>query len=313
MYLRHSGTRAEIQSPAKLNLFLEVIRRRADGFHEITTFMTTVGLFDTLVFQAVPKQAADGELSLSCDWASGYKAFDSARESQSESLTGDLPSGEDNIVTAAVERLRQRAGISQGATIRLCKRIPSAAGLGGASGNAAAALLAANVVWNVGYSREQLAELGAEIGSDVPFFFARSGMAICRGRGELIEPVARTGRMHVVVVRPPLGLSTPAVYRECQPTTKHAEVDNLIERLRAGCSKIRPAMKNDLAEPAERLAPELRSIRRVFERLDCVAHQMSGSGTSYFGICRSARHAGRVASQLRSAGVGYVARAVAPA
>ncbi len=112
--------------------------------------------------------------------------------------------------------LRDRAGIRAGARLRLLKRIPATAGLGGGSSDAAAALLAGNVGWNLNWSRERLMELAAELGSDVPFFLA-GGAAICRGRGEVVAPVGRLGTLFGVVVRPPVGLSTARVYGHCRP------------------------------------------------------------------------------------------------
>ena len=122
-----------------------------------------------------------------------------------------MPEGPDNLVVRAVELVRRRAGVRRGAKLLLVKRIPAAAGLGGGSSDAAAALVAANEGWRLGRSRDELADWAAELGSDVPFFLA-GGPAICRGRGERVEPVAGLGALDFVVVRPPEGLSTAAVY-----------------------------------------------------------------------------------------------------
>jgi 4-diphosphocytidyl-2-C-methyl-D-erythritol kinase len=116
----------------------------------------------------------------------------------------------------AVELLRRRACITAGARLHLVKRIPVAAGLGGGSSDAAAALVAANLGWDLGWSGDELAELGSQLGSDVPFFLGR-GTAICRGRGEHVVPIAGFGRQSFVVVKPPAGLSTSAVYARCRP------------------------------------------------------------------------------------------------
>ena len=132
----------------------------------------------------------------------------------------------------AVTRLREAAGVTAGAAIHLIKRIPSAAGLGGASSDAASALLAANAAWQLGWPRAELARLAAELGSDIPFFFG-NGAAICRGRGELIEPLSLTSSLHLVVVRPPEGLSTALVYQHCSPAEQRAHVEPLV----AACSR----------------------------------------------------------------------------
>jgi 4-diphosphocytidyl-2-C-methyl-D-erythritol kinase len=219
---------------------------------------------------------------------------------------GDLPEGTDNIVLRAVQSLRDRAGGTWGARLRLLKRIPSAAGLGGASSDAAAALVAANSAWRLGWSSEQLADVAAELGSDVPFFLGPPA-AVCRGRGELVEPVRGLGKLHFVVVRPPGGLSTPEVYRHCRPVPHELPLAGLLEALRRGDLQRAGRMSvNRLQEPAESLSPWVSTLRREFADTACVAHQMSGSGTAYFGICRHARHARQVASRLRARRVGRV-------
>ena len=128
----------------------------------------------------------------------------------------DVPRDGKNLVLRAVELVRRRTGTKQGARLRLIKRIPTAAGLGGGSSDAAAALVAANLGWKLGLSLPELAALAAELGSDVPFFLNR-GPAVCRGRGERIEPADGLGLMNFVVVRPPEGLATAAVYGVCRP------------------------------------------------------------------------------------------------
>jgi 4-diphosphocytidyl-2-C-methyl-D-erythritol kinase len=190
--------------------------------------------------------------------------------------------------------------------IQLVKRIPASAGLGGASSDAAAALAAANVAWNLGWSRDRLVQLSASLGSDIPFFFG-PGAAICRGRGERIDPFMVPGGMHVVVVRPPEGLSTVDVYRQCSPADRPSAVEPVARALQRGhWSQVGRQLHNRLTPAAEKLTPWISRLRSVFGRADCLGHQMSGSGSSYYGICRHAGHARRVAARLRGEGLGYV-------
>ena len=303
MDYRRSDLAVQLWAPAKLNLLLEVSAKRSDGFHEIVTLMTAVRIFDTLWF--VPDET--GKLELACDWAAPMQL---ARQSDGAgghgAAMGDLPEGRGNIVWRAIALLRERAGIQRGVRVQLVKRIPSASGLGGASSDAAAALFGTNLVWQLGWTRPQLSELAAELGSDVPFFLG-SPAAVCRGRGERIEPVAGLAPLHFVVVRPPDGLSTPQVYQLCRPVNREVPVDALLAALRRDeLTRAGSLMVNRLQEPAELLSPWVGRLRREFDDTDCVAHQMSGSGTSYFGICRHARHARRVADRLRARGIGRV-------
>ena len=305
-------------APAKINLFLEILGKRSDGYHEIETLMSPIGLYDSLTVEATESP----EIRLDCRWAAGMNGQQGGRESlasgaqpHGESGTpktpdpvefGDLPSEKENLVYKAASLLQQRSGCGRGAEIRLLKRIPSAAGLGGASSDAAAVLVAANLGWQLSWSGERLAELAAELGSDIPFFLG-SGSAICRGRGERIE-ATRPIHLHVVVVRPPVGLSTPQVYKGCRPASAPASVSKLQSGLRRGnWNEVKSALVNRLEEPAAQLTPWIGRLRKEFETAGCVAWQMSGSGSSYFGICENARHARRVAGRLRSKRVGMVA------
>ena len=302
MVVRRLAHNLEVHAPAKLNLHLEILARRPDGFHEIETLMLSVSLYDTLLFS--PR--SDDRVTLDCHWASGLAA-------QHGDSLGDIPSPERNIVYRAVELLRRAAGIRKGADIQVVKRIPSQAGLGGASSDAAAALLAANVGWELNWSTEQLAELAAQLGSDIPFFFT-GGAAICRGRGEQIQSLGRVPPLHVVVVRPPEGLSTPAVYKACRPAPAPDEVGGISSAVQRGqASEVARRLMNRLQQPAEQLSSAVVNLREAFARTDCLGHQMSGSGSSYFGIARNARHARRVAAQLQALNLGLVAWGVAGA
>lgn len=303
MFVYPAASHVLVHTPAKINLFLEVLARRADGFHEIETLMGPVTIFDTLEF--VPRN--DGELRLKCRWAGGMwargRSQSPAAERHRSQPLGDLPAGEQNLVHRAAARLREQSGGTLGADIRLTKRIPSASGLGGASSDAAAALVAANVAWRLHWPLARLAILAAELGSDIPFFLS-GGWAVCRGRGERLE-ADRGGRLHVAVVRPKAGLSTAQVYGQCRPATIARSVSPLRAGLSAGNWRtIRSGMFNRLAEAASGLNPSIGGLQDRLGRLGCVTEQMSGSGSSCFGICRSARHARRVAAQMRSQSVG---------
>lgn len=305
MYIRRSSAHVVVQAPAKVNLFLEVLARRADGFHEIETLMAAITLYDTLAFTAT----SDPAIELRCDWAYGWAARALHTLETASPVLGDVPQGGGNIVYRAVALLRERAGISAGASLRLTKRIPSAAGLGGASSDAAAALLAANVAWELNWSRGQLREVAAELGSDIPFFLGDENgpaAALCRGRGERIEPL-RAGRLHLVIVRPPVGLSTPQVYARCHPASvPHCGGDMQAALSRSNLAEIGRGLWNRLQAPAAELTEWIGQLAERFERQHLAGHQMSGSGSSYFGICRHARHARRTAARLRGQQVGAV-------
>lgn len=295
MHIHRSAVDLVVQAPAKLNLFFEVFAKRSDGYHEIETLMCPIDLYDTLHFQEDP----NGQLELRCRWVFGAggpsgRGFD------------DVPEGPQNLVVRAVELVRRRAGVRRGAKLRLVKRIPAAAGLGGGSSDAAAALVAANEGWQLNRSRDELAHWAAELGSDVPFFLA-GGPAVCRGRGELVTPEAGLAAMNFVVVRPPEGLATAAVYGACHPAAQPETVRPLLDALRCGdWWRVGRLLRNRLQPAAELLSPWVRRLQKEFSQLDFLGHGMSGSGTSYFGLCRHARHARRCARRLEANGVGSV-------
>jgi 4-diphosphocytidyl-2-C-methyl-D-erythritol kinase len=295
MQIHRSAVGLVAHTPAKLNLFFEVLGQRDDGYHEIETLMVPVQWYDSLYF----REDRSGQVELEferapgCGGPSGYKL-------------GDVPEGKGNLVVRAVELLRRRSGVSFGASLRLVKRIPAAAGLGGGSSDAAAALVLANRGWGLGWSRPALAELAAELGSDVPFFLV-SGPAVCRGRGERVEPVAGFGALCFVVVRPPVGLSTADVYRVCQAAERPRALAPLLTALADGNLAVAGRLLHNRLQPAaETLSPWIRRLREAMACLDVLGHQMSGSGTCYFGLCRHAGHARRLARRLQASGVGTV-------
>ena len=189
--------------------------------------------------------------------------------------------------------------------MRLVKRIPAAAGLGGASSDAAAALIAGNLAWGLHWPIDRLLGVAAELGSDVPFFLKR-GAAVARGRGEKVAAI-RSSRLHAVIVHPPVGLSTAQVYQHCQSKPDHVDADGLMATVARGqASLIGRQLVNDLQTAAAMITPWIKALQNEFAKQNVLGHQMSGSGSSYFGICRSHRSARRVAARLRAQRSGAV-------
>jgi 4-diphosphocytidyl-2-C-methyl-D-erythritol kinase len=264
-----------VWAPAKVNLFLEVRAKRADGYHEINTLMVAVGLHDTLEF----KEEASGDVRLHCDHP-------------------DLSTGPDNLVCRAADLLRRRHGVKRGARVRLAKRVPLAAGLAGGSSDAAAALAGLNELWGLGLAGPDLAALGAELGSDVPFFFATPA-AWCTGRGEQVTPV-RLGRpLWFVLACPAAGLSTAEVYRHVTVPEAPRDGAEVRDAVAAGDPEaVGRHLHNRLQDAAERLCPEVAGLRQRLAGLGPAGTLMSGSGTSVFALCRDHAEAVRVARGL---------------
>jgi 4-diphosphocytidyl-2-C-methyl-D-erythritol kinase len=261
-------------APAKVNLFLELLARRPDGFHELETLMVAVSLADTIT--AMPADA----LTLTCSDPS-------------------LPTGPDNLVLKAADALRRHAGVTAGARLHLHKRIPAAAGLAGGSSDAAATLNALNRLWGLGLSADALRRIAAEIGSDVAFFLEPPA-AWCTGRGEVVTPVRSGARLHFVLVCPPEGLSTAAVYRQCRVPAQPRSGDAVRAAFSSGdVAALGRQLFNRLQEPAEALAPAVRDLRLMLAR-HAPACLMSGSGSTLFALCPDHRSAVRLAGRLRA-------------
>ena len=267
-----------VAAPAKINLFLEIRGKRPDGYHDLESLMVAVNLFDTLELTA----RCDGAIELSCD-------------------PPGLSTGPDNLVYKAAERLRSRANREElGAAIHLTKRIPMQAGLAGGSSDAAATILGLNQLWNLNLSYSELAAVAAEVGSDVAFFLALPA-GWCTGRGELVSPEASSRSFDVVLVCPPVGLSTVEVYRALQVPS--VPVDGIAARaaFRAGDpDALGAALFNRLQPPAVHLAPAVETVYRRLAGLKPAGCLMSGSGSAVFALCRDSHEAHRVAKAFRA-------------
>ena len=267
-----------ILAPAKLNLFFEVHGKRQDGFHEITSLACPIDRYDMLTFKATDDELFD------------FGCFGSE---------ADVPTDDTNIVVRALKLLRRETGVKRGAVVRLAKAIPSRAGLGGGSSDAVAALIVANRAWKLGLSAEELCRCASTIGSDCPIFF-QQGASISRGRGEVVEPIELPD-LHFVVLKPSEGLSTASVYAECM---KHhdgnvRQLESVLEPLKRGdLDEFGRRLFNRLEFPAAALWNGFEETKRLFEQVDCLAARMSGSGTAFFGLCRSTRHAQSVTETL---------------
>lgn len=284
MRLARTDDAVRVLCPAKVNLFFEIVARRPDGFHEVETVLAPVQLYDELTFLAVESPEVLLEVAASAAPQLGLV---------------EVPCGERNLAVRAVRRLQERFSVSTGGRMLLTKRIPAAAGLGGGSSNAAGALAAANAAWRLGASPSELAEIAAEIGSDVPFFLGRRS-AHCTGRGERCTALPALGALATVIAKPPVGLSAGEVYGRVQPPRSPRSIEPLLaawsRRDRAGVAR---AMFNRLEDAAATLTPWVNRLREAFLGTLGNWSQLSGSGTCYFGIAPNRHVAQRAASMLR--------------
>jgi len=286
-----SAATVTIHAPAKLNLSLAVLARRADGFHEIESLMVPVTLHDTLHVAATDTPGIRLQVR-----QGGRLARHGA------GLSGDVPTDDRNLVVRAVAALAKAAGVEGGLDIDLVKQIPAGAGLGGGSSDAAAALQAAADVWGIDWPIERLADIGATLGSDVPWFFA-AGPAIVGGRGEQVHAVEGIPPLPAVIVKPPVGLSTAAVYQHCTPSeARRGDAIRLAAALAHGLRAAIPLMHNDLEPPARALCPEVGRLLGDMQRAGAVHPLLTGSGSACFALARTVVEARNIAARLEAMG-----------
>lgn len=281
MEILSRGSKLVARAPGKLNLFLEVLRLRPDGYHELVTIMQAITICDEIEFERT-----DGPISLTTNSAA-------------------VPADETNLVWKAAELLRSHAGSRYGATIYLAKRVATGAGMGGGSSDAAAALVALNQLWDLGLRRDELHPLAARLGSDVPFFLY-GGTCLCRGRGEIVEPLEGIRPLTYVVVMPGLNVSTKEVYQNCRPglTSAHMDYKLFLNTLRGRASEQEPQFFNRLEAVTMQLMPQLRLVSDAMKGAGLKGVTMTGSGSAFFAAATGRKEALQAVNMLSQLNVG---------
>jgi 4-diphosphocytidyl-2-C-methyl-D-erythritol kinase len=263
-----------IKAPAKINWFLSIIGKRADGYHDIVSPMQCVSLFDDLWLEASDKIELVTDLAIPV---------------------------EDNIVYKSAVLLKERIGYSGGARITLKKNIPSAAGLGGGSSDAAFTLTGLNRLWHSGLDRESLMLLGAEIGSDVPFFTG-GPFSLVEGRGERVSPLESKGAATLLLVNPGISVSSAWAYSNFDPkmlTKKSVDIKLFCQTLdRKDLVSLQHMVFNDLENAVMTKYHEVAEIREMLLENGAVIASMSGSGPTVFGVFRSAQEAMKASENM---------------
>jgi 4-diphosphocytidyl-2-C-methyl-D-erythritol kinase len=261
----------QVSAPAKINLSLKILARRADGFHEIETFIAPISLRDRITIEKMRGRGID------------FRCDDSS-----------VPSGEDNLVVRAARAFFETARLKPAVSIVLEKEIPHGAGLGGGSSDAAATLLALNELFATNLSREALAKLGSAIGSDVPFFIFESA-AVCGGRGELISPQQLPEPLSVLLLKPDFVVPTPWAYSRWQDSREIPEIVYAPQEFH-GCR-----FGNDLERPVfEKYVFLARLKMWLLKQPEVGAALMSGSGSTIFAVLKDAETGAALAQRAKS-------------
>jgi 4-diphosphocytidyl-2-C-methyl-D-erythritol kinase len=246
-----------VESPAKVNLSLEILKKRADGYHEIRTLLQKINLSDSLIFSTLK-----------------------GKRIVIETDHPGLPTGRRNLVYRAAESILGDSAYRDGVLIRIEKRIPLGAGLGGGSSNAAATLTALNRLLNIPYSKRRLMRMGLEIGADVPFFLF-DGDAIGSGIGERLKRV-ELPELWYVLIYPNFEVSTRWAYQNFVLTNKKSRFN--LHQLSTDPEDFSRILKNDLEEVVEKKYPQVGSMKEVLLSAGARGASMTGSGPTVFGI-----------------------------
>ncbi|HIY59133.1 MAG TPA: 4-(cytidine 5'-diphospho)-2-C-methyl-D-erythritol kinase [Candidatus Eisenbergiella pullistercoris] len=271
-----------LKAMAKINLGLDVVRRRPDGYHEVRMIMQTVGLYDRLTFE----KTKDDTLRL-------------------ESSMKRLPTDGNNLIIRAASLLKEEFGIREGLSIRLDKRIPVAAGMAGGSTDAAAALTAVNRMFDLGLTEEQLKERAVKIGADVPYCL-QGGTALSEGIGEILTALPPAPACHVVVAKPPIHVSTKWVYQNLhlEQVTEHPDIDGMTESIRQGdYAGVVRRLSNVLESVTVPRYPVIAQIRDFLRENGADGALMSGSGPTVFALFDDRQRARQALDALQKTGL----------
>ena len=273
-------------APAKVNLYLDVLGKRSDGYHDLRSVVVPIGLFDEVELERTGRE------------------IETHVTSELPACMTRLPDGSDgNIATRAARLLRKTTGCRGGASVRLRKHIPVGGGLGGGSADAAAALVGLNDLWQTGLSRQELMSLGAQVGCDIPALI-HGGAVVMEGRGEKISPLAVAGPVShwwIVVVNPGVMVSTRDIYARfrCVLTSDGERYRNMVCALTEGDLDLAArSLFNRLQETVCRKYPLLGILAERLERAGALGALLCGSGASLFGLARDEEHARRIAESL---------------
>lgn len=266
----------KVYARAKINLTLDVLGRRPDGYHQVETVMQSIALHDCLEFVS---QATGLVLTVS---------------------DRTLSSGADNLVYRAALLLQKRTNTKRGVLIRLNKQIPVAAGLGGGSADAAATLKALNTLWELHLSEEELLALGAELGSDIPFCL-KGGTALASGRGEQLTPLAPAPRLGLVLVKPSFPVSTAAVYQayDALPAGENPSTIAMAQAIREqSLAGVVQNLANMLESATISMHPEIAEIKERLLVAGALGVLMAGSGPTVFAVTAGVQEAQVLASRF---------------
>ncbi|MBQ9277825.1 MAG: 4-(cytidine 5'-diphospho)-2-C-methyl-D-erythritol kinase [Lachnospiraceae bacterium] len=280
-----------LKAYAKINLALDVLRRRPDGYHDVKMIMQNISLYDELTFCV-----DDEEIKKYTDISAGKKNNGANKDNDKNSfvnykitLTANsdkVPTDERNLIYKAVKLMFEQYNIDADIKIHLEKHIPVEAGMAGGSTDCAAAIKAVNELFSLGLSEKEMMDIGVKLGADVPFcIMART--ALSEGIGEKLSPLEPLPSCYILVAKPPISVSTGMVYKnlKCDCLKSHPDVDGMIEELSKGSlTGVAERMDNVLETVTVVLHPEIEELKNIMKEKGALNSIMSGSGPTVFGL-----------------------------
>ena len=274
--------RISINAMAKINLGLDVLRRRENGYHDVKMIMQTVNIYDTLDFVKLQ----ESKIVVKTD-------------------TMELPTDENNLIYKAAKLLFEKCGVIEGVEITLTKRIPIAAGMAGGSTDAAAALVGINALFDLNLSMDELKEIGVKIGADVPYCI-EGGTALSEGIGEILTKLPDAPDCFVVVAKPEISVSTKYVYENLHANELkyHPDIDGMVEAIRENdLDGVCRRMENVLETVTETKYPVISELKKLLKDAGAENSLMSGSGPTVFAIFKEEEIANRALEAVKNSGL----------
>ncbi len=299
MIIQRTRDGVSISAPAKVNLFLEVLGKRSDGYHDVQTLLCPISLFDQLTLEPTD----DSEITLRVELPSPLATPDSS------DMAWNIPTDEQNLVVRAVRLVQHALETPRGCRIQLRKAIPAAAGLGGGSSDAAAAVVAGLVAFG-SWDRVLANKICAQVGSDVPFFLGHpSGMGLMQasGRGEICQFLPCRPNLELVVTHPPVGCSTKQVYQNYAERAEHRSQEEIVAACEDGqFQKIGAHLFNALQLPASLLTDWVDRQLRLFKQCGAAYALLSGSGSSCFALTNELDCRQKLLTECKKLGISRV-------
>ena len=286
----------KLKAYAKINLSLDVVRRRPDGYHDVKMIMQTVDLYDVITMEK-----AERGIHTSVEMGKSFAVESDSSKGKADNIIEELPADENNLIYKAAKLVMDSKNITAGVKIHLQKNIPIAAGMAGGSTDAAAVFRGMNQLFSLGMSIEEMKEMAVKIGADVPYCI-EGGTQLSEGIGEILTPMKGIPYFYLLIAKPEISVSTKYVYENLhlEELSKHPDVDGMVEAIKiSNLDGIVSRLENVLESVTVKKYPVIGEIREFMKQHGAENALMSGSGPTVFGIYKDRQKAEEAAELLK--------------